>query len=92
MLRIRIQKRFEKDYKKIKKRGLPTDELWEVVRMLQNEVKLPDKYKDHQLENTKEFRNVRECHIRPDWLLIYRIDKQELILLILRTGSHSDLY
>lgn len=60
--------------------------------MLQNEVKLPDKYKDHQLENTKEFRNVRECHIRPDWLLIYRIDKQELILLILRTGSHSDLY
>ena len=78
--------------KKIKKRGLPTDELWEVVRMLQNEVKLPDKYKDHQLENTKEFRNVRECHIRPDWLLIYRIDKQELILLILRTGSHSDLY
>ena len=89
MLRIRIQKRFEKDYKK---RGLPTDELWEVVRMLQNEVKLPDKYKDHQLENTKEFRNVRECHIRPDWLLIYRIDKQELILLILRTGSHSDLY
>ena len=92
MLQIRTQKRFEKDYKTVRKRNLPTDELWKVVKILQMEEKLPAKYHDHVLENSKEYMNVRECHIKPDWLLIYKIDKTELVLLLLRTGTHSDLY
>lgn len=92
MLKIRTQRRFEKDYKIVKKRNLPTEELWKVIRILQAEEKLPDKYRDHPLENSKEYKNVRECHIRPDWLLIYKVYDDELVLLLLRTGSHSDLY
>ncbi|MBR3397832.1 MAG: type II toxin-antitoxin system YafQ family toxin [Lachnospiraceae bacterium] len=92
MLKIRTHNRFEKDYRIIKKRNLPTDELWNVVRLLQTGEKLPGKYRDHQLVDSKAFINVRECHIKPDWLLIYRIDEEELVLLLLRTGTHSDLY
>ena len=92
MLKIRTQKRFEKDYKLIKKRNLDTEELWTVVRMLQAEEKLPDRYRDHRLTDSREYMDVRECHIKPDWLLIYRINEDELELLLLRTGSHSDLY
>lgn len=92
MLKIRTQRKFEKDYKLIRKRKLNTDELWEVVRILQTEEKLPGKYRDHQLVDSKEYKDVRECHIKPDWLLIYRINKDELELLLLRTGTHSDLY
>lgn len=92
MLKIRTQRKFEKDYKLIRKRKLNTDELWKVVRILQTEEKLPSKYRDHQLVDSKEYKDVRECHIKPDWLLIYRIYKDELELLLLRTGTHSDLY
>ena len=92
MLKIRTQKKFEKDYKLIRKRNLNTDELREVVRILQAEEKLPSKYRDHQLIDSKEYKDVRECHIKPDWLLIYRINEDELELLLLRTGTHSDIY
>lgn len=92
MLKIRLQRKFEKDYKQLKKRNLPTEELWDVVRILQAQEKLPEKYRDHSLTDSKEYKNVRECHIRPDWLLIYQVNDEELILLLIRTGTHSDLF
>ncbi len=92
MLKIRLQRKFEKDYRQIKKRNLPTEELWDVVRILQAQEKLPEKYRDHSLTDSKEYKNVRECHIRPDWLLIYQVNDEELILLLIRTGTHSDLF
>ena len=91
MLKIRTRKQFEKDYRKIRKQGLPTNELWDVVRMIQGREKLPRKYKDHALLNDSSFRDVRECHIRPDWLLVYAIKEEELVLLLVRTGSHSEI-
>lgn len=57
-----------------------------------NRIVLPEKYRDHKLTNSKDYENVRECHIEPDWLLIYEIIGDELILNLLRTGSHSDLF
>lgn len=50
------------------------------------------KYKDHQLVNSARFKDCRECHIEPDWLLVYRIKNDEVILLLVETGSHSDLF
>ena len=63
-----------------------------VLELLSNESSLPAKYRDHQLIDNKDFKNVRELHIDPDWLLIYRIEKQVQILRCLRTGTHSDLF
>lgn len=60
--------------------------------MLVNEQELPEKYRDHNLTNSRNYKNVRECHIQPDWLLIYQINRDILTLILLRTGSHSDLF
>ena len=80
---------FKKDLKRAKKRGLNIDLLYEVVNKLQNGEKLPEKNRDHEL--TGNWMNHRECHIQPDWLLIYRVFEDTLILSLVRTGSHSDL-
>ena len=63
-----------------------------VVNVLANGKKLDVKYKDHRLSNTKRFKNCRECHIEPDWLLVYRKDNNRLVLLLVETGSHSELF
>ena len=60
--------------------------------MLSDEKKLPDKYRDHALTNYAKGNNVRECHIKPDWLLIYKVYSDRLVLELLRTGTHSDLF
>lgn len=89
MLKIKTTKRFEKDLKLIKKRGYNLQLLNKVLKELVAENKLNSKYQDHALVgNMKGF---RECHISPDWLLIYSINKEHLILVLSRTGSHSDL-
>lgn len=62
------------------------------ISILQKQEALPAKYRDHQLTNSKEYKDVRECHIEPDWLLIYRVKDEVLILELSRTGSHSDLF
>lgn len=80
---------FRKDLKRAKKRGLDLNLLSEVVDLLQKGETLPEKYKDHML--TGNWIGHRECHIQPDWLLIYRIVEDKLILSLVRTGSHSDL-
>lgn len=79
---------FKKDLKRVEKRGKNLDKLKTVLVKLLNEEELEPKYKDHQLIGN--YVNTRECHIEPDWLLIYRIEDDCLYLI--RTGSHSDLF
>lgn len=74
----------------MKKRGKDLEKLKYVVNELANQRPLDEKYRDHEL--TDNYRNFRECHIEPDWLLIYRIEKGELTLALVRTGTHSDLF
>lgn len=90
MLMIRYHTSFKKDYKKIVKRGYDTKLMEDIIKKLARGEQLPDKNKDHQLSG--EYIGCRECHITPDWLLIYEIDKGELILYLTRTGTHSDLF
>lgn len=80
---------FKKDYKKLVKRQYNITLLDEVVEQLLNGNPLPEKNKDHAL--TGNWKGFRECHIMPDWLLVYRIYEDKLILSLTRTGSHSDL-
>jgi mRNA interferase YafQ len=89
-LKVVWTSRFKKDYKLAMKRGLNIDLIDNVIRMLSSNQALPKEYNDHPLSgNWKDF---RECHIEPDWLLIYRIEKDILVLTLQRTGSHSDLF
>jgi len=89
MLKIVSSSHFKIDLKTAKKRGMNLSLLSEVVTLLAEEEKLPEKYRDHSL--TGLMKEYRECHILPDRLLIYRIDSDELLLMLFRTGSHSDL-
>ncbi|EJG81478.1 addiction module toxin, RelE/StbE family protein [Streptococcus pneumoniae SPAR48] len=74
------------------KRGLKAELLEEVLNFLVQEKEHPARNRDHSLTASKHFQGVRECHTQPDWLLVYKVDKSELILNLLRTGSHSDLF
>ena len=82
---------FKRNYKKIKKQNRNIDKLKEVVVKLANKEKLDSKYKDHQLIDDKTYKNCRECHIVPDWLLIYKYEDENLILVLFATGSHSEV-
>lgn len=82
--------KFQKDLKRIQKRGYDTSLLTEVIKKLAAGEQLPEKNKDHALSGN--FVGCRECHITPDWLLIYEIVDKELILYLTRTGTHSDLF
>lgn len=90
MLKIVPSNQFKKDLKLAKKRGCPIERLREVVNTLAGEQRLDKKYRDHGL--TGNYIGFRECHIEPDWLLVYRIDQGDLELFLFRTGSHSDLF
>lgn len=92
MLKIKFSGQFKKDYKLAVKRGCDPKQLEKVVTMLANEQPLPEKYRDHALVTSRNYKNVRECHIEPDWLLIYKVEKDMLILSLIRTGTHSDLF
>ena len=82
--------RFKKDLKTIMKRGYNIQLLQDVVDLLAAGIPLPEKNKDHML--TGNWIGHRECHIAPDWLLIYKIDNDVLVLTLTRTGTHSDLF
>lgn len=82
--------KFKKDLKLAIKRGYDISLLDEVIDILCNGRTLADKYRDHSLSGN--FSGCRECHITPDWLLIYEIADSELILYLTRTGTHSDLF
>ena len=92
MLKIEFQGQFKRDYKQAIKRGFDMNLFQKVVTMLAEEKALPPKYKDHALQNSKEYKDMRECHIQPDWLLVYKVYKDTLILQLIRTGTHSDLF
>ena len=87
---VRKTTRFKKDVKTLEKRKYDLTKLWEVVDKIANGETLEQSYKDHALNG--EFENCRECHIEPDWLLIYYVDDTELILFLIRSGTHSDLF
>lgn len=90
MLKIRYSRRFKKDFKTIVKRGYDVKRLEEVLEFLCEEQTLPQKYLDHAL--TGNYADHRECHITPDWLLVYKIEKDILTLSLTRTGTHRDLF
>jgi mRNA interferase YafQ len=92
MLKIERSKRFKHDYQKAIKRGFDPADFRRVVQLLVNEEPLPPKYRDHALVASRNYEGMRECHIRPDWLLIYRVERGALLLQLIRTGSHSDLF
>ena len=89
-LRVVLSNRFKKDLKLAKRRGLDLELLNSVVTQLASRNTLDAKYRDHNLDGN--YAGFRECHIRLDWLLIYRIDGNRLILFLTRTGSHADLF
>lgn len=92
MLKIRYTSQFKKDYKVAIKRGLNLKKLIDVIEILIEKRTLPKEFNDHKLINSSRYRDVRECHIEADWLLVYKINDNELLLELIRTGSHSDLF
>ena len=90
MYAIRPTTRFQKDLKRMEKRGYNITLLTDIIKKLANGEQLPEKNRDHALVG--DFIGCRECHVAPDWLLIYEIADSELILYLTRTGSHSDLF
>ena len=89
---IKFTNEFKKDYKKISKQGKDIDKLKYVITKLANNEELDAKYHNHMLTNSKHYKNCVECHITPDWLLVYQYINNELILLLVATGSHSELF
>lgn len=87
---VKYTTKFKKDYKNIQKRGYNVELLTEVIRILASGETLPEKYKDHAL--TGDYIGYRDCHILNDWVLIYRIDNDIVVLTLTRTGTHSDLF
>ena len=90
MRKLRFSAKFKKDYERVKKRGYNLGLLIEVIDTLCAEQALPEKNRDHAL--TGKYVSFRECHITPDWLLIYRPEKDTLSLALTRTGTYSDLF
>ena len=90
MYTIYFTKKMKKDLKLMKKRGKDISMLTDVLDILSCGQKLAERYREHQLSGDKT--DFRECHIEPDWLLIYRIEKDKLILTATETGTHADLF
>lgn len=90
LLELKKTAQFRKDLKRAVKRNLNIDLLDEIIQTLRERKPLEPKYRDHAL--TGDYADFRECHIQPDWLLIYMIDGDNIILTVSRTGTHSDLF
>lgn len=90
MYRLKFTSAFKKGYKRMKKRGEDIDLLDKAIEMLVKGEKLPAKYGDHVLKG--EYNGYHECHIKPDWLLIYLITEEILVLTLVDTGTHADLF
>jgi addiction module toxin, relE/stbE family len=87
---VQFTNQFKRDLKLAKKRNKDLDKLFEVIDILANGGKLGAKYRDHHL--TGQYKRSRECHIEPDWLLIYEIKDNVLVLILNRLGTHSELF
>ena len=90
MYAVKPTSRFQKDLKKAQKRGLDMALLTAVIKKLAAGEELPPRNRDHALIG--DYAGCRECHIQPDWLLIYEVEQEELFLYLIRTGTHSDLF
>lgn len=90
MYTVKFTNKFKKNYKLMTKRGKDMSRLDEVINSLINGKTLDKKYRDHELTGT--WNGHRECHIEPDWLLIYYVENDILVLTLVDTGSHSDLF
>ena len=90
MYTVKPTTKFQKDLKRIEKRGYNISLLTAVIKQLAAGDPLEERYKDHALKGN--YINCRECHITPDWLLVYEISDETLILYLTRTGTHSDLF
>ena len=86
---VKFTTQFKKDLKLAKKQNKDIEKLFEVVELLANGEKLDFKYKDHDLSGN--YKGTRECHIEPDWLLVYEYQNDVLVLMLYRLGSHSEL-
>lgn len=90
MYKIVYTKQMKQSLKLMKKRGKDLSKLQTVLQILSTGEQLPEKYKDHNLSGN--YSKYKECHIEPDWLLIYKIECEVLVLTLVCTGSHSDLF
>jgi len=87
---VRFTRQFKRDLKLAKKQGKDLGKLYDVIEQLANGEILDKRYHDHDLRG--EYEGSRECHVEPDWLLIYEIQGEVLVLILYRLGSHSDLF
>lgn len=87
---IKFTSQFKKDLKLAKRQGKDVEELFKVIENLSLGKQLDAKYKDHSLSG--DFKGCRECHVTPDWLLIYEVFEDTLVLILYRAGSHSELF
>ena len=90
MYTLKFTSAYKKSYKLMKKRGFDLSLLDEVIDLLRRGIPLEEKYRDHELSGN--FKGFRECHIKPDWLLIYLIENDILTLTLVDTGTHSDVF
>lgn len=90
MLRLLATKSYKKGLKKYLNNGYKQEDIDIVVDMLIQQVPLPSKYKDHKLKGNMN--NYRECHIKSDWLLVYKVDNDVLTLTLVTTGTHSEIF
>lgn len=88
--KVKPTSKFQKDLKRAQKRGYDISLLSDIIKKLANGEQLTEKNRDHSLSG--DYAGCRECHITPDWLLIYEISNGDLILYLTRTGTHSDLF
>lgn len=89
LYKVHSSTNFKKDLKKIVKQGKNIQKLENIVNKLANKGELEPKYRNHSLVDNKYYKGCKECHIEPDWLLVYKYKENELILLLIKTGSHS---
>ena len=87
MLKPEFTGQFKRDYKLAVKRGCNPKKLEEVITLLCNEQPLPEAYRDHALTNSRNYKDMRECHIEPDWLLVYKVVRETLILKLIRNSG-----
>ncbi|PIQ76556.1 type II toxin-antitoxin system mRNA interferase toxin, RelE/StbE family [Candidatus Peregrinibacteria bacterium CG10_big_fil_rev_8_21_14_0_10_49_24] len=86
---IKLGNRYKKDLKRLVKSGYNISKLEEIIDLLAQEKELPRRCKDHELKG--ELKGIRECHIAPDWLLMYQKDTENIVLILIRTGTHRDV-
>lgn len=89
---IKFTSSFKKSLKKVLKQGKEFKKIKTIIVKLANKEELEIKYKNYELNDNKIFKNCKECHVEPDWLLVYKYYENDLILLLVETGSHSEIF